>query len=246
MSMEDQKSTSSGEGAQQESSDQEQSRRSARRLCKSSTDRIIDGVCGGVGEYLGISPSVVRLLLIALSILSLGAGIVFYLIAMLVIPVEPVHNDGPGYEGELLTQSKGGSTTALIIGIVIVIIGVSLLFGYYDIFSITATWRSLGRLVLPIIFILIGGALLLGKEKREKEPSETLSESQHPGVEKRKLTRSVRDKKIAGVCGGLAEYLEVDPTIVRLVFVLLMFASFGLALILYIVCTFVIPKEVIL
>ncbi|MCL5268696.1 MAG: PspC domain-containing protein [Bacteroidetes bacterium] len=63
-------------------------------------------------------------------------------------------------------------------------------------------------------------------------------------METRKLARSVRDKKIAGVCGGLAEYFSVDPTIVRLLLVLLVFASFGLAIILYFVCAFVIPKEV--
>ncbi|MCL4539028.1 MAG: PspC domain-containing protein [Bacteroidetes bacterium] len=63
-------------------------------------------------------------------------------------------------------------------------------------------------------------------------------------METRKLVRSVRDRKIAGICGGLAEYFAVDSTIVRLFLVLLVFASFGLAIILYFVCAFVIPKEV--
>ena len=34
----------------------------------------------------------------------------------------------------------------------------------------------------------------------------------------RKLTRSTTDRKIAGVCGGIAEYLNVDPTVVRIIF----------------------------
>ena len=38
----------------------------------------------------------------------------------------------------------------------------------------------------------------------------------------RKLYRSSTDKKIAGVCGGLGEYLHVDPTIIRIVFFLLL------------------------
>src|SRR5258708_19761581 len=37
----------------------------------------------------------------------------------------------------------------------------------------------------------------------------------------KQLTLSVRDKKMAGVCGGIAEYLDVDPTIVRLIWVAL-------------------------
>src|SRR5713101_1289991 len=46
-----------------------------------------------------------------------------------------------------------------------------------------------------------------------------------PGAPPKKLTRSRRDKKIAGVCGGLAEYLDVDGSLVRLA--CLMLALFG-------------------
>jgi phage shock protein PspC (stress-responsive transcriptional regulator) len=38
----------------------------------------------------------------------------------------------------------------------------------------------------------------------------------------KQLTRSAKNRKIAGVCGGLAEYFDLDPTIVRVVFVLLL------------------------
>jgi phage shock protein C len=43
-----------------------------------------------------------------------------------------------------------------------------------------------------------------------------------PPVQKR-LMRSSKDRKIAGVCGGIAEYLEIDSTLVRLVWVILIF-----------------------
>ena len=36
----------------------------------------------------------------------------------------------------------------------------------------------------------------------------------------RRLTRSVTDRKIAGVCGGIAKYLNVDPTVVRILFLI--------------------------
>jgi phage shock protein C len=45
---------------------------------------------------------------------------------------------------------------------------------------------------------------------------------------KRKLTLSATDKKIAGVCGGLAEYIDMDSTFVRLIWVLLALAGVGL------------------
>ena len=58
----------------------------------------------------------------------------------------------------------------------------------------------------------------------------------------KKLYRSRSDKKLAGVCGGLAAYLNMDVTIVRLIWALVsVFAGAGL--IAYIVCALVIPEE---
>jgi phage shock protein C len=58
----------------------------------------------------------------------------------------------------------------------------------------------------------------------------------------RRLTRSRDDRMIAGVAGGLAEYLDIDASIVRVVWALLVFA-WGLGLLLYIVMAIVVPEE---
>jgi phage shock protein C len=55
-----------------------------------------------------------------------------------------------------------------------------------------------------------------------------------------RLTRSETDKVIAGVCGGLAEYFDVDPTIVRVVAVIL--ALMGAGILAYIVLWIAVPK----
>ena len=57
-----------------------------------------------------------------------------------------------------------------------------------------------------------------------------------------RLHKSVKDKKIAGVCGGIAEYLNVDPTIVRLATVVLVL-SWGSGLLAYVICALVLPQE---
>lgn len=57
----------------------------------------------------------------------------------------------------------------------------------------------------------------------------------------KKLYRSRTDRKLCGVCGGIAEYLNVDPTIVRLVCVLLCIAGTA-GLWAYIICALVIPE----
>ena len=58
----------------------------------------------------------------------------------------------------------------------------------------------------------------------------------------KKLYKSKTDKKICGVCGGLAEFLGIDVTIVRLIWVLVvLFAGFGLLA--YIVCALILPEK---
>ena len=58
----------------------------------------------------------------------------------------------------------------------------------------------------------------------------------------KKLYRSRTDKKLCGVCSGLAKYLNMDPTIVRLIWALIT-AFAGAGLIAYIVCALVIEEE---
>lgn len=58
----------------------------------------------------------------------------------------------------------------------------------------------------------------------------------------RRLTRSNRNKMIAGVCGGLAEYLDMDPTLVRVLYILVSILSAAFpGVIAYIILMFVMP-----
>ncbi len=59
----------------------------------------------------------------------------------------------------------------------------------------------------------------------------------------KRLYRSQKDKMVAGVCGGVAEYLNVDPVVVRLVWVVATLLSFGLGILAYIVAWIIIPKN---
>ena len=56
-----------------------------------------------------------------------------------------------------------------------------------------------------------------------------------------RLHKSTRDKKLAGVCGGIAEYLGVDPTLVRLAWALMIF-GWGTGVAAYIVCAIILPE----
>ncbi len=59
----------------------------------------------------------------------------------------------------------------------------------------------------------------------------------------RQLTRSTANRMIAGVCAGLGEYVGIDPTIVRLLFVLAFFTGFGGIALVYLIMALVIPEQ---
>lgn len=57
----------------------------------------------------------------------------------------------------------------------------------------------------------------------------------------KKLKRSSTQKMLCGVCGGIGEYLNVDPTLIRLIWVLLTFCSVGMGIIVYFIAAVIIP-----
>lgn len=59
-----------------------------KRLYKSRTDKKIDGVCAGIGDYFNIDPTLIRLAWILFCALG-GSGILAYIVAALVMPVQP-------------------------------------------------------------------------------------------------------------------------------------------------------------
>lgn len=60
-----------------------------KKLYKSNQNKMIDGVCGGIAEYFGIDPTVVRLIWALFSLMG-GCGILAYIIAAIIIPRNPV------------------------------------------------------------------------------------------------------------------------------------------------------------
>lgn len=57
----------------------------------------------------------------------------------------------------------------------------------------------------------------------------------------KRLYRSRKDRVIAGVCGGIADYFNVDPVLIRLIFVLIFFLGFGILFLVYIIAWIIVP-----
>lgn len=59
-----------------------------KRLYRSKKERILGGVCAGLGEHLDVDPTVIRLIWAVVSVLSVGTGIIIYILAWIIIPEE--------------------------------------------------------------------------------------------------------------------------------------------------------------
>jgi phage shock protein C len=67
-----------------------------KRLYKSRNDKMIDGVCGGIANYLNVDPTLVRAICALITIFSAGIpGIIVYIVFAVIMPVEPYEEMPP-------------------------------------------------------------------------------------------------------------------------------------------------------
>jgi len=220
-----------------------------KRLYKSRDDRVIAGVCGGVGEYFNIDPVLVRIIWVVLAILG-GSGILAYLVGMIIIP-EPPENAATQKQEPRESVAKSRRTTSQTVwGVVLIIIGFIVLMDQYHVFRFFSPdfWRISWGIIFPVFLIIIGAIVLFRRKEAEShqrtEPPE--GEEKTPGHEPLNipstLMRSKKDRKLAGVCGGMGYYLKIDPTIIRLLWIIGTFATGGVAILVYIILAIVLPE----
>ncbi|HTQ27604.1 MAG TPA: PspC domain-containing protein [Puia sp.] len=82
-----------------------------------------------------------------------------------------------------------------------------------------------------------------GTESSKQSSNQQAKQESFTAEEPRRLFRSENDKILGGVCGGLANYLRIDPAIVRIIFTLITFGGFGSGLLIYIILWIVLPSR---
>jgi phage shock protein C len=202
---------------------------------------MVDGVCGGIAEYFDLDPTLVRVVWVLITLLSL-TGILLYVAAMIIVPANP------SYSG--VWPVKSSKNNHKFWGILLVVVGIAFLLDNLGV-SLWHHWWGLWDVMLPIVLILAGVAFLFGgrnyvSSATPLDDTGGSSEASQPEVTsgpRRKLYRAVYERKLFGVCGGLGQYFNVDPTIVRVLFIVSALASFGLTVLLYAVMAIVLPKE---
>lgn len=123
------------------------------RLYRSRKERIVAGVAGGLGEYLGIDPVVVRLLFVLLA-LATGWGVLLYIILAIIVHEAPVGAEPSGRMYRRLDARERG----LLIGGTLVALGLVLLAREIGLWW----WFGLPRL-WPLLLIAAGVALLIDR-----------------------------------------------------------------------------------
>lgn len=115
-------------------------------LRRSSTDKVVAGVAGGLGRYLGIDPIILRIAFVVLTLS--GAGILVYIIGWIAIPEEK-----PGEQVGNAQPSSANTARMIIGGLLILVGGAALLENLIP---------NLGKYFWPAAIILLGAGVLFG------------------------------------------------------------------------------------
>jgi phage shock protein C len=120
--------------------------REPRLLRRRRDDKVIAGVCGGLGRYLGVDPVLLRIAFVVLAVAG-GGGILIYVVAWVLIPEER--------EGEDLGSVKpaGQEVTRLIVGGAFIAIGTILL--------LNLSLPRFGKYFWPLALIAVGVAVVI-------------------------------------------------------------------------------------
>jgi phage shock protein C len=209
-----------------------------QRLYRTGHNRMLGGVCAGLSEHFHFELTLLRIIWVV-GTLFWGTGILAYLICWIIIPMNPT-------EVSPQQQRRVGMS---LIGIILIAIGCLTMAGWmlrhFFWLPLPVHFLFIPGSVIVLIFVLAIAFFLLNSKSQPSPAQPVISTPAEPTKEKimNRLYRSRDQRILSGVCGGLGKYFNLDPTIMRILWVVLGVGSFGTALIIYIILGFIIPEE---
>jgi phage shock protein C len=228
-------------------------------LYRHPKDALIGGVCGGIADYFGWDPALVRILWVVMTLASGGGGLLAYVALWILLPVGTT-GDGqqrpPAFE--LNERNLGRAAMILIsLGLVWLLANLGILPWLWSGF-----WRTVGIVFWPALLIGAGYVLLRKVNRndwrmnfgsgasRVKEgvqghmPTRAdVSAGMRSLRERIPLKRSRQDRMFMGVCGGIGRAIGIDANLVRLVWAAFSIGSIGMGVLLYVIAGLVLPEE---
>jgi phage shock protein C len=139
-----------------------------KRLFRSPHNRVIGGVCGGIGEYLEVDPVLIRLIWGVFFFLG-GIGFLAYIVAWIIIPLEKGIPDSTNIQED--HKNRANYSAQIIIGLLLVIVGSALL--VRDWWYVDHIFRNFvligGKYLLPIVFIALGLYVIVRSDRKRSE-----------------------------------------------------------------------------
>lgn len=231
-------------------------------LYRHPSDKMVGGVCGGLADYLGWDPTLVRILWVVATLTTGGGGFLAYLALWMLLPVGTVAGGQVQPAAiELNERNLGLAAKALIaFGVLWLLSNVGILPSLWSGF-----WAFMQIVFWPALLIGIGYLLLRGtgnadwrvdwsgwqgrlrtnfKAPNFKTPNGGELRNNLQGLRQSfPLKRSRRDRMFMGVCGGLGQKLGIDANLIRLIWAAFSIGSIGMGVLVYIAAGLLLPEE---
>ncbi|MFZ4620012.1 MAG: PspC domain-containing protein [Bacteroidota bacterium] len=221
-----------------------------QKLYRSQTNKVFAGVCGGLAEYFDVDPVVIRIIFV-LMLLFGGSGFLLYLVAIFIVPKRPFAAQPFVADQSIPVTQPKKDTVRNWFGGALVVFGFIILLSNLEIFHFFNFLEDAFEYVFPVLLIILGMAIIYYRQsQQENPPQQSQGDQSAPAAEYttqaesfRQFRRSSGDKKLFGVCGGMAQYFGIDSSLLRMLYVVLCLASFGAGFVLYILIAIVVPYD---
>ena len=232
-------------------------------LYRHPQDRLIGGVCGGLGDLTGWDANLVRILWVVVTLATGGGGVLAYLALWALLPVGTSAGGQVQPPALSLNERNLGRAAAVLIGL-----GVLWLLANVGILPWLwgAFWRVTSLIFWPALLIGAGYLLLRYTGKGEwnlnlnwrgaKDRVQSSVNGHMPTKESVKermrraqtnfpLKRSRTDRIFMGVCGGIGQRIGIDANLVRLVWAAFSVGSIGMGVLIYVLMGLLLPEEAV-
>lgn len=231
---------------------------STRSIYRSPSDKVVAGVCGGLADFTGFDPTLIRLFWAVMTLVTGGGGFLAYLALWLLLPV------GTVAEGEVrsaaipLNEKNMIRAAYVLIGVggLWLLANIGILGNIWGVF-----WSLTNVFFWPALLIGAGYLLLRGRNRSLKNDFDSVrskvnvnldgkmpsSDEVKAGMSSARaripLKRSTTDRMLLGVCGGIGQRLGIDANLVRLIWAAFSIGSIGMGVLLYVLVGLLLPEE---
>jgi phage shock protein PspC (stress-responsive transcriptional regulator) len=199
-----------------------------KKLQRSADNFVIAGVCGGIAEYAGKDPAAIRL--ITAMMLILGAWIAAaYLIIAFLLPA-PKHDESLTEE---VIQKRKKENFRTVLSATFIVAGLHFALIEFGLRRTSGIFILPDSFMFPLLAVAAGVFLFTNKIGSSKTFSPETSE----------FFRTNKDKYLLGVCGGIAKYLGIDSSSLRIIFIILTGLTLGMFALAYLIIALAARKE---